>query len=40
VAADEDEDRDGWLSDHGWTVVPLDAKRVLTALSREEGETR
>jgi hypothetical protein len=40
VAADEDEDRDDWLSDHGWTVVPLDAKRVLTALSREEGETR
>ena len=39
VSVDEDADRDDWLSAHGWTVVPVDAKQILSALTRGEEES-
>lgn len=33
VVLGEDDGRDRWLSDHGWTVVPLDPAAVVAALA-------
>ncbi len=39
VAAEDEADRDDWLTAKGWTVVPIDAEQVLAALTRGREES-
>jgi ATP-dependent helicase YprA (DUF1998 family) len=39
VSVEADPERDDWLSAHGWTVVPVDAKQIQNALTRGEEES-
>jgi len=40
VSAEEDPERDEWLSEQGWTVLPVDVQRILIALTYEAEESR
>ncbi|MCZ2859984.1 DEAD/DEAH box helicase [Blastococcus sp. VKM Ac-2987] len=39
VSAEEDPERDDWLSEQGWTVLPVDVRRILIALTYEAEES-